>query len=185
MDNRKQAKLYYLYMMSDGDVSDGETELFDKICAELCLDADDKKSIMQECIEIVKNKNLTCIEVAEKNAEEAYIDRILDIGLNEYASEQSKANILWNLINLGYADSYFTFNEREIVDFLRKYWKIPDSLYHEMLDIAETCLALEKHRLWIEGLPDTKYRSEKLRQVKDDFKYVQETIFTTISEIDF
>lgn len=31
MNYRGQAKLYYLYMMSDGEVSDGEKKLFDKI----------------------------------------------------------------------------------------------------------------------------------------------------------
>ena len=49
MNYRGQAKLYYLYMMSDGEVSDGEKKLFDKICKELYLDADDKKQVKQEC----------------------------------------------------------------------------------------------------------------------------------------
>ena len=37
MNYRGQAKLYYLYMMSDGEVSDGEKKLFDKICNLECL----------------------------------------------------------------------------------------------------------------------------------------------------
>lgn len=50
MNYRGQAKLYYLYMMSDGEVSDGEKKLFDKICKELYLDADDKKQVKQEMV---------------------------------------------------------------------------------------------------------------------------------------
>ena len=185
MNYRGQAKLYYLYMMSDGDISDGEKKLFDKICKELYLDADSKKSIRQECDEIIKKEKMTCIEVVEKNAKESYIHGTLDIDLDKHISDKDKAKILWNLVNLGYADSYFTIYEREVVDFLREYWEVPDSLYQEIVDVAETCLALEKHKLWIEGLLDTDYKLEKIKQVKKDLKHVQEMILTTISEIDF
>lgn len=185
MNYRGQAKLYYLYMMSDGDVSDGEMKLFDNICKELYLDADDKKRIKQECKEISKEEKMTCIEVVEKNAEESYVYGTLDIDLDRFASDEDKAKILWNLVNLGYADSHFTIAEREVVEYLREYWEIPDSIYQEMIDVAETCLALEKHKLWIEGLPDTDYKLEKIKQVKKDLKHVQETILTTISEMNF
>ena len=75
--------------------------------------------------------------------------------------------------------------EKEVVDFLREYWEIPDSIYQEMIDVAETCLALEKHKLWIEGLPDSDDKLEKTKQVKEDLKNVQNMILTTISEIAF
>ncbi len=185
MNYRGQAKLYYLYMMSDGDVSDGEKKLFDKICKKLYLDADDKKRIKQECNEISKEEKMTCIDVVEENAEASHMNGILDIDLNKYVSDEDKAKILWNLINLGYSDSFFSINEREVVDFLREYWEIPDSLYQEMIDVAETCLALEKHKMWVDGLPDTDYKLEKIKQVKKDLKHVQKMILTTISEIDF
>ena len=185
MNDLEQAKLYYLYMMSDGEISDDEKKLFNKICRKLYLDADDKKRIKQECNKIYKEYKMTCMEVIEKNADESYAYAELDIGLNEYVSDEDKAKIIWNLINLGYADSHFTIDEREVVDFLREYWEFPDSLYQEMIDVAETCLALEKHKLWIEGLPDTDYKLEKIKQVKKDMKQVEETILTTISEIMF
>ena len=185
MNYKGQAKLYYLYMMADGAVSDGEIKLFDKICKELYLDSDDKKRIMQECNEIGNKEKMNCIDVVERNAEESYMSGVLDIDLNKYASDGDKAKILWNLVNLGYADSAFTIDEREVIDYLREYWEIPDSLYQEMIDVAETCLALEKHKKWIEGLPDNDYKLEKKKQVKKDIKQVQETILTTISEIDF
>lgn len=185
MYDSEQAKLYYLYMMSDGEISDDEKNLFNKICRKLYLDADDKKRIKQECNKIYKEEKMTCIDVIERNAEKSYVYRVLDIGLKKHALDENKAKIIWNLINLGYADSHFTIDEREVVDFLREYWEFPDSLYQEMIDVAETCLALEKHKLWIEGLPDTDYKLEKIKQVKKDMKQVEETILTTISEIRF
>lgn len=179
-----QAKLYYLYMMSDGEVSKNEKKIFDKICKELYLDADEKKSIRQECKKISKEEKMTCIEVLEKNAEE-YVYGTLDIDLDKFTSDEDKAKIIWNLVNLGYADSYFTIEEREVIDYLREYWELPDSIYQEMIDVAETCLALETHKLWLEGLPDTDYKLEKMKQAKKDLKYAQKTILTTISEISF
>ena len=50
MNFRKQAKLYYLYMMSDGEVSDNENKIFDKICKELYLNAEDKKNIKKNAM---------------------------------------------------------------------------------------------------------------------------------------
>ena len=119
------------------------------------------------------------------DSEGKHIQLQLDLDLDKYVSDEDKAKIIWNLINLGYADTHFTIDEREVVDFLREHWKLPESLYQEMIDVAETCLALEKHKIWIEGLPDDEYKLEKIKQVKKDIKQVQENILTTISEIDF
>ena len=66
MNYRGQAKLYYLYMMSDGEVSDGEKKLFDKICKELYLDADDKKQVKQEGLIFVMLKG--CMKYISKRA---------------------------------------------------------------------------------------------------------------------
>lgn len=183
MDYRGQAKLYYLYMMSDGEISDSEMKLFDKICEELYIDEEDKKRIELQCNEIIKEKKRTCIEVIEKNAAGSYISDTFDIDLNKYGSDEDIAKIIWNLVNLGYADYHFTIDERKVVDYLRAYWNFPDSIYQEMIDIAETSLALEKHKLWIKELPDSDYKLKKIKQVNKDLEQVQETIFTTISEI--
>ena len=61
MNYRGQAKLYYLYMMSDGNVSDNEKKRFNSICKELSLDADDKKRIIEESREISTEEGLNCI----------------------------------------------------------------------------------------------------------------------------
>lgn len=183
MSGREQGKLYYLYMMSDGEVSEKEENLFKEICRSLELDVDDIKKVKAECMEIRDGEKLSCIDVVTKNIETSYeMSGILNIGLNGYISGKDKARILWNLINLGYADSQYTIDEREVVDFLREHWKIPEVLYQEMIDVAETCLALEKHRSWIEELPDSNYKLEKRKAVKKNIKHVQEMVLTAISE---
>ena len=54
-----------------------------------------------------------------------------------------------------------------------------------MIDVAETCLSLEKYKKWVESLPESDFKSEKLKKIKKDLKYVQKTIKTTISEVEF
>ena len=162
-----------------------EEKIFNTICRELYLDANDKKNIIKECEEITNDEGMNCIEVLEKNAEKSYMYRVLNIDLDKYVTDEDKAKILWNLINLGYSDTYYSFYERKVVDFLREYWEIPESLYQEMIDVAETCLALEKHKQWAEELPESDYKFKKINQIKKDIKFTQETIKTTLSEIEF
>ena len=121
----------------------------------------------------------------EKNAEEDNMQGVSNIDLDKYVSDKDKASIMWNLINLGYADAYYTSDEKEVVDFLCEYWEIKDSLYQEMLDVAETILALEEHKKWVEKtLPESEQKQAKLKQIKKDIKFVRDTIKITISEID-
>ncbi|MBR6664953.1 MAG: hypothetical protein IKL22_04450 [Lachnospiraceae bacterium] len=184
MDRRGQAKLYYLYMMSDGEVSTNEKKLFTTICKEIDVDADAKKGIIKECERIAKSERLNCMEVLLKNIEISYPGELLNIDLSKYVSDSDKAAIIWNLVNLGYADAYFTNAERAIVEFLCEYWEINNSVYQEMIDVAETILSLEKHRKWVEEeLTDSETKQEKLKQIKKDIKYAQESIKITITEI--
>lgn len=201
MDNRSQAKLYYLYMMADGDVSEHEIKLFESICKELYIETEEKNSIIKECHDIVNKEKLNCLKVLEMNAGEISIDdySLLDLDINKYKSDvgygfflfehenyvKEKTLIIWNLINLGYADGYYTIYEIEVVKFLLKYWNIKDSLYEEMIDVAETILSLVNHKKWVEEtMPESIKRKVKLIDIENNIKFVQDTIKTTISELE-
>ena len=109
----------------------------------------------------------------------------LAVALSMFGNADDYASILWNLINLGYADIKYTYEEREIVDFLRNHWKITEDLYQEMIDVAETCLALEEHKKWVESLEDSSYKDEKMKQIKKDIKSAQDGIKITLAELKF
>lgn len=183
MNNLGQAKLYYLYMMADGSVSNNEDKLFDTICNELNLDNDTKNNIKQECYEIYGKRNLTCIDVVRKNAEEDFLFGQLDINLNQFVSDSDKTRIIWNLVNLGYADSQFTANEKIVVDYLQNYWSLSESVYNEIIDVAETCLSIETYKIWINKLPDSDYKTQKLKQIEKDLYFTQRSILTIIYEM--
>ena len=186
MNNMEQAKLYYLYMMSDGEISKNEMKVFSLICEDLCLDEYDRNKVIRECKETIDKKCLSCIEVLEKSAKNNFMYDDMYIGLSKYESEKDKASIMWNLVNLGYADKYFTHDEREVVEFIQEYWEIKDSLYQEMIDVAETILSLEEYKIWIEeNVEESKSKQAKLAKIKKDIKFVQNTIKETISEFDY
>lgn len=93
---------------------------------------------------------------------------------------------MWNLINLAYADTHYSIEEREVVDFLRDFWEISESLYQEMIDVAETMLALEKHKSWVENtITDDDVKLEKIKQIKTDIKFSHDSIKATISELNY
>lgn len=185
MNIASQAKLYYLYMMSDGDVSDNERKLFTSICRELGVLAEEKNSIIKECNEIQREFGLSCVEILRENAQGDYPYGLMHLDLRENTWERDKASIMWNLINLGYADTYYTNNEKEVVNYLRDYWQIKNSLWREMIDVAETIWALEKHKKWVvDTLPDSEEKQARLKQIEKDIKYTQQSIRTTISEIE-
>lgn len=181
MSEMGQGKLYYLYMMADGELSAKEKELYNKICKKLGIGKDEKKLIAEECTIIWNEEKMTCMDVLKKNTEEVIVFGVEEIEL----WDMEPISVLWNLINIGYADSVYTEAEKEVVQFLKKHWKIPEATYCEMVDIAETCLALEEYKKWAEQLPDSDYREEKLKQVRKDLRYTQDTIKTIISEKDF
>lgn len=186
MYSKGQAKLYYMYMMVDGEVSPSEEKLFDEICQKLNLNKNDQKEIITQCEAIKCDKNMDCVELIKRNSENGYISSFEDIyiGLDKYDSDSEKAAILWNLVNLGYADRCFSIKEKEVVDFLREYWEIKDSLYKEMIDVAETILALAKHKSWLSvNITDFNTRQSEIDVVENNIKNAQETIKTTIAEL--
>lgn len=159
-----QAKLYCLYMTSDGQISEQERELFTEICEELGLNYSEKKQIIEEC---------------EAIPAEDKFDKIKELIYGPVDRE----TILWNLINLGYADTKYTDQERKIVEFLKSYWNVRDDLYEEMIDVAETCLALEEYKNWVEDHEELDNKEEKINQIKKDINVSLKDIQTTLSEL--
>ena len=90
MNRIEQVKLYYLFMKSDGQVSDCDIVLFNNICSNLNVSHNVRKSIVDEC------------EIIEKNA---IFDRIKDLTnelstTREFESEilgKYTYSVIWNL----------------------------------------------------------------------------------------
>lgn len=181
---KEEATLYYLYMMADGKVTDSEEKLFIEICKELQVDFEEIHAIIIKCNELlVKNfgeREVIDIIVNEKIDEQVEYDR-LSYGAKDASSH---ARIVWNLVNLGYADTFYSHEEKKIVQYLVDKWSINSDIYQEIIDTADTILALTKQKEWIVStFPNGSIRNEKEKKIDSEIKQFLDDIKLTIQEI--
>ena len=178
-EKNDKAMLYYLYMMSDGCVSYSEEKLFDEIYKELRLETDEKNMVISKCNELGKSSKKIFNVILKENIAETLSKRWY---LNGHGSRLAK--IIWNLINLGYADGEYSENEKEIVSYFVTTWKISPDVYQEMLDTADTMLALTKQKEWIvNSFPKGKERDSKEKNIDVAITKLLSDIKITIDEI--
>lgn len=178
-NRNEEATLYYLYMMADGDVSYSEEKIFDEICKELNIDTDEKNSVIEKCKSLATGKaDVFSIMVREK------IDEQAGQGWFGLRDASSLARVIWNLVNLGYADSYFSDEEKKIVHYLVDKWSVSSEVYQELVDTADTMLALTKQKEWIAStFSKGSIRDKKEKEVDSEIKQFLEDVKLTIQEL--
>lgn len=178
-NRNEEAMLYYLYMMADGEVANNEEKIYDAICKELGIDNDEKKSVIEKCKEFVDGtSDIFDILVREK------IDEQVGQGWFGLRDASSLAQIIWNLVNIGYADSIYSDEEEKIVSYLVDKWSISSQVYQELVDTADTMLALTKQREWIAStFSKGGIREKKEKDVDSEIKQLLDDIKLTIEEL--
>lgn len=175
----EEGKLYYLFMMADGEVAYSEEKIFNQICKELEIESETKEKIIENCKDKVKeSKDLFSVIVREKIDEEA--------GSNWFGlrDASSLARIIWNLIDLGYADSTYSDEEKKIVNYLVNKWSVDEEILQEFVDTADTMLALSKQKEWLLSVfPKGLERDKKEKQMDEQIKEMLEDVKLTISEL--
>lgn len=176
---KAEAVLYYLYMMADGEVSSGEEKLFDEICKELNLDTDEKNSVIERCREFAPDKtDALNIMVREK------IDKQAGEGGWGLKNASDLARIIWNLVNLGYADTFYSAEEKKIVNYLVDKWSVGSEVYQELIDTADTMLALTKQREWVtRTFTDDIIKVQKEKGLDIKIKQLLDDVKLTIQEL--
>ncbi len=176
---KEEAMLYYLYMMSDGEVSYSEEKLFAEICKGMNMNEEDKQDAIDKCREIAPNpKSAFNVIMNEKLDDQVEKDWF---GLK---NPSTLARIIWNLVNLGYADTNYSEEEKEIVNHLINKWEIRPEIYHEMVDTADTILALIRQKEWIASTFDKgSLRDEKERRIDSEISMMLSDIKITIDEL--
>ena len=143
-------QLYYLFMMADGAVTGPEKERFCQICKELHISDGDRDKIMRHCqcmrferdvshLETIHQEILRAVLTLEKN----------HMRVTNLSPKGLQVQIIWTLINLGYADGEYSKAEQKIVRSLAKRWKIKKSVVAELDGTAEALLALVTQKEWI------------------------------------
>ena len=184
-EQKEEAMLYYLYMMSDGEFSYSEEKLFDEICKELKLDEEDKQFVITRCREMAKGREMA-------KDPEAALDIIVSEKLDEQVGQRwsglkdasTLARIIWNLVNLGYADTHYSDEEKKIVSYLLEKWSINKEVYQEMVDTSETIRALMKQKEWIiSTFAEGSTRDEKRKKIDSEINTMFSDIKLTIEEL--
>lgn len=151
-DVSEEAKLYYIFMLADGETSEEEQRKFDEICTMLELDKVKRKEVKDFCSLKMKNCSNDFIKVKTVIREVLKIndgeDRFTFYGVTSTGATD-KARIIWTMINLGYSDSEFAKIEMSIINYLVDVFEFDQILYKDMLDTAETILSLTDHKEWI------------------------------------
>ena len=179
INRKEEASLYYLYMMADGNVTEKEKKIFNSICKELDVDKDEKKEVIKKCKGLVNGSDkILSILVNEK------LDEQVGHGIFGLQNASSLARIIWNLVNLGYADSFYSEEEKGIVNYLVDKWSVSLDVYQEFVDTADTILALTKQKEWlIVTFQKDQVRDKKERDINSKIKRLLEDVKLTIEEI--
>lgn len=176
-NKEQEASLYYLYMMADGEVSYSEEKIFDQLCGEMEIQSDTKNQIIEKCKQIGKGNVLSVI-VNEKIDDEVGKSFL---GLHD---KSVLARIIWNLINLGYADTVYSDAEKKIVKHLVDKWSMDREVLQEFIDTADTMLALRKKRDWISVTFDKGTERDKMEKETDgEIKMLFDNVKLTIQEL--
>ncbi|WP_435083000.1 hypothetical protein [Ohessyouella blattaphilus] len=165
-------------MMADGDISFGEEKIFGEICNEMGLQ-NLKNEIIEKCKELAHGKkDILNVIVNEKIDDEA---RRSFFGLQ---NKSVLVRIIWNLVNLGYADSVFSKEEQKIVSYLVTKWSIEKDVFQEFLDTADTMLALTKQKEWIVlNFSEKEEREKREKDIDEEIKMLLDNVTITIKEL--
>ena len=175
----EEAKLYYLYMMADGEVNGREWTKFDQICKELKIEPETEKEIIKDCKKSEEqSQDLLNVIINEK------IDEKAGRGLFGIQNVSSQARIIWNLVDLGYADREYSNEEKRIVNYLVDKWSVDPEILQEFVDIADTILALTRQKSWIYNqFPRGAERDKREKKVDNQIMELLGDVKLTIKEL--
>jgi hypothetical protein len=96
-----------------------------------------------------------------------------------------QTEVIWTLINLGYADAEYSEPEKKVVRHLVKVWNIKEEIVSEFVDTAETILLLTKQIEWLKSVGLSYEETKKrLETVEQQIQLMFDNIQATISEAD-
>ncbi len=175
----EEATLYYLYMMADGEVSYSEEKIFETICKELELNQDERNSVIEKCKELVGDSASVFDVIVKQQIDE-------QAGREWYGLRDASvlARIVWNLVNLGFADSFFSDEEKKIVNYLKEKWSVNLEVYQEFVDTANTILALKEQKKWIAStFSKSSARDKREKDVDVEIVQLLNDVKLTIKEL--
>jgi tellurite resistance protein len=135
--------VYTLFAYADGKLSPAEMNHLNKLrwADELLMDETERVRGFQQ-----KMKS-ECSRWRRRSKIQEAMDTLL-VGVDSETSQVDKAQMIWTLLNLGYADGEYSKYEQEIVDHLIAKWDMDIELAGELKATAVALVALVEQRAW-------------------------------------
>lgn len=174
-----QLKIYYLFMLADGNCSSDERAKFSSICKAMDVDSDDENEVIDFC------KN--AVHISSKDNSAQIIREISKLLVEEGGflnkDKSKQVEITWNLINLGYADIEYSEAEKKVVSFLTEYWEVDPLTLSDLNDTADTILALTRQKEWVKTTSKTyDVISATIKEIDATIKRMANNVEILISE---
>lgn len=184
MNQDYEVALYYLYMLSDGQLSLEEKDIFQGICSTLDPWRHSSEEIISYCNGLCSkslDKGSSFSKIKEmqlaENISRYYSSN--DFGSSSYSSFGSSSyrghliDIIWNLIELGKSDGKYSIFEKQIVEYLVSQWGISEVIYKELLDCARTVDALENYKQWLaQSCDDESFALNEMKKLDNQLKEI-------------
>ena len=165
-----ELNIYYLFTLVDGEATIEENGKFIQLCNQKEFDFANRTALIKECLDIVGDDDRLREEKIKKE-----IKNIVET----YFWLPDKQRILWNVVNLAFTDAELAPSEKRIIDFLAKQFEIPQEIYDDMFDVAQTMLALVNEEQRLKAFPDEDNK-EKIEAIKskinDLYNYVTDLV---------
>lgn len=175
-----QLKIYYYFMLSDGQCTEDEMSKLSYICREMKIKNSEKNDVIESADEL---KAYPWEDRSEKaiSAIKAILE---DSALSYDWYKHKQIETMWNLINLAYADDEYSEPERKVISFLKDTWEMDENIILELVDTADTILMLTNKIDWIINSEMTdEQKQEKTQKADQDIIRIHDYIKDTISEV--
>lgn len=151
--NEGKAALIYMFLHINGKPSSEAVEDYYEICKILEISETERK--LAE--EAVSNLNLdqsadNTMVVVKKLPLYIVCGKRRYFESDEVFEASEKAQMIWLLINLAYADGEYSWPEKKVIKYLAQYWRMNDVVVKSLEDSAETLNKLYEQKAYLENL---------------------------------
>ena len=197
-----QLKIMYLFMNADGLCHQKEIDIFNSLCDELKISNEEKESVIEfangiglveksdnsalviSTIDSILSQNVplgmiqyryyTCTSLKSSKTYAALIDK----------DKSKQAQIIWSLLNLGYADNILALSEKKVIDYLVALWNVNEEVIATLYDTAQTILSLQQKKEWLLTIENDADDKVKIcEDINREINKMYSDVEITISEI--
>lgn len=178
-EKKNKLKLFYSFIMADGDGADSEIEKIESIATAMEIHPHDIEAFLikygRYYDDYLRDEDYWWRSMILCARALALLEEHSEI-IND---EVQSARIIWTLVSLAYADEDYSTDEEIILTFCKAFLDIDDVLFSEMTDTAETMLMLEKKKEWF------KQSGLSYDEVSTQLNIINSQIESLISDIEF